>query len=207
MFRGKNILAIAAHPDDLEYGIFGTLLKYKQQSRIFCYIQTVGGSNDETSDGRRYMESVASMRLLGPHDIFLGVDDIGISQESYSKHVSELEDVLNEHNINLALVPSIHDTHQDHRLMHHISVSALRRRKTSVLFYTPLSYTTDFKPDVFVDITNFIELKRDALKAHASQSSKHYMADRYIEIFNRDGFAALHGLQYSEKFETGRCFF
>ena len=43
-----NILAVGAHPDDIEYNVGGTLLKYKKQGhKIFIALTTSGntGSN------------------------------------------------------------------------------------------------------------------------------------------------------------------
>ena len=62
MFTNKNILAIGAHPDDLEAYALGTLLKYKEVSEIFCYIATCGGENDKTTISTRGMESIKALK-------------------------------------------------------------------------------------------------------------------------------------------------
>jgi hypothetical protein len=64
-----TILAIGAHPDDIEFGCGGTLIKYTERGhRLFLYIMTEGGLGAETST--RVEEQMASKAILGAEDIF-----------------------------------------------------------------------------------------------------------------------------------------
>jgi LmbE family N-acetylglucosaminyl deacetylase len=66
-----TILAIGAHPDDIEFGCGGTLIKYTERGhRLFLYIMTEGGLGAETST--RVEEQMASKAILGAEDIFWG---------------------------------------------------------------------------------------------------------------------------------------
>lgn len=41
----KNILVIGAHPDDIEIGCTGTILKLKEEGKkVYCLIMTNGGN-------------------------------------------------------------------------------------------------------------------------------------------------------------------
>jgi len=84
-----TILAIGAHPDDIEFGCGGTLIKYTERGhRLFLYIMTEGGLGAETST--RIEEQMASKAILGAEDIFWGgyedthlvVDVCNVSKES-----------------------------------------------------------------------------------------------------------------------------
>lgn len=199
-----NILSIGGHPDDIEYGIFGTLCKFKNSCSIFCYIATVGGLGDFTSGPSRRLESEIALNLLKPKKVYW-VDEIGIDCGEYSNIVSELEKIIYLNKINLVMTPSKSDSHQDHRLISDITVSALRRSNATLLFYPTLT-TIEFNAKLFVDISKAFKIKKKALSLLVTQKDKPYMSDEYLEIFNHDSFASLHGLNYVEKFDIGGAF-
>jgi len=66
-----NILAIGSHPDDIEYGCGGTLLKYAQKGHhVYLFIATQGqaGGNSDI----RYQEQLHSIEILGAKEVFWG---------------------------------------------------------------------------------------------------------------------------------------
>ncbi len=203
MFTG-NILAVAAHPDDIEYACFGTLCRFKKDCSIFCYVATVGGLKDFTSGPTRRLESEIALNLLKPKEVYW-IDEIGIDYGEYSNIVWELEKIIYLNKINCVMTPSKSDSHQDHRLISDITVSALRRSNATLLFYPTLT-TIDFNAKLFVDISKVFDKKKKALSFLISQKDKPYMSDEYLEIFNHDSFASLHGLNYVEKFDIGGAF-
>ena len=59
-----NILAIGAHPDDIEFGCGGTLIKYTQKGHhLFLLVMTEGGSGAQTT--MRVAEQMDSKEILG----------------------------------------------------------------------------------------------------------------------------------------------
>jgi N-acetylglucosamine malate deacetylase 1 len=203
MFSG-NILAIGAHPDDIEYGVFGTLYKYRNDCSIFCYVSTYGGEGDITSSVDRRIESEKALNILHPKHIYW-INQIGIHLGEYSDIVSELEKIVYLNKINLVMTPSKSDSHQDHRMISDITVSALRRSNATLLFYPTLT-TVDFCAKLFVDITKTYRIKKRALSLLTTQRDKSYMKNEYLEVFNHDSHASLHGLGYVEKFDIGGAF-
>jgi LmbE family N-acetylglucosaminyl deacetylase len=167
-------------------------------------VATCGGKNDPTSGIARIEESEKAFGLIQGAKVIARPNRRGLIVEDYSNNVWDLEKIIDEVNPDLILVPSHQDTHQDHRMMHDITMTAIRRRKISILFYATLS--SDFKANLFVDIGDYLELKKVALKCHVSQQGKNWMTDEYLESFNSDIHAKLIGIKYSERFETGRLF-
>ncbi|HPM43708.1 MAG TPA: PIG-L family deacetylase, partial [Candidatus Omnitrophota bacterium] len=52
-----NILAIGAHPDDIEYGCGGTLLQYANHNhKISLYVVTDGGFGGDPATRRKEQE-------------------------------------------------------------------------------------------------------------------------------------------------------
>ena len=200
MFRGKNVLAVGAHPDDIEAGCFGTLLGYPP-AFLVCYVMSWGGAGDQTSGEDRRKETVKSLKLLNPNSIV--VEPItGLDPAMYHIYVKNVEDLVNDWNIDLVLAPTTYDTHQDHRMAHMVVISALRDNKAGFLFYDPHCRTVDFRPNLFVKITNQMEDKIKALTNHRTQKGKYYMMESFIAQYHRRYIGLSEG--YYEAFEVGR---
>ena len=80
----------------------------------------------------------------------------------------------------MIFIPSRHDTHQDHRAVHHAAIVAWRLVNHIYVYQSPSS-TIDFRPTYYVDITDFMDLKISAVKFHSSQNTKTYMAERAVK--------------------------
>ena len=198
---------IGAHPDDIEVGALGTLLKYRDDlDKLYCYVATLGGEGDASNEfPSRKSESEKALGILSPDYIFW-LNRIGLKMEDYHFEVGRIESIIKKCAINLVLTLSPHDTHQDHRLMSEITITALRRALTGVLFYATPSINRAFSPTLYVDIGNYLALKLSVLKLHETQASKSYMRPECLEAFHSDASAILRGMRYVERFEIERIF-
>jgi LmbE family N-acetylglucosaminyl deacetylase len=99
------------------------------------------------------------------------------------------------------------DTHQDHRHLAQAIMSATRYIR-NVLFYEGPT-TQNFNPQVFVDISDTLEKKVEALKAHKSQVMKTHIEDLSIVEVARSSanFRGIQGrVKYAEAFHSLRLF-
>jgi len=161
-----NILAIGSHPDDLEYGCGGTLLKFAKtmKNKIYLLVITKGDVGGNLIVREREQE--ASARILNTKKIFWGgYKDTEVPNDRGLIH--KIENVVKEINPDFIFVNYLHDTHQDHRHTASSTLSATRHIR-NVLFYEVPS-TLDFSPTVFMDIGDALEGKMKLLKAHKSQ--------------------------------------
>ena len=71
-----KVLAIGAHPDDLEYGCAGTLIKHVQRGdQVFLALVTDGSEGGEGAV--RPEEQLAAAKIIGAEDVFfLGYSDL-----------------------------------------------------------------------------------------------------------------------------------
>ena len=163
-----NILAIGAHPDDIEYGCGGTFLKYaKNKHNLYLFVLTEG---EEGGEGKtRQKEQEHSAKLLNAKKLFWGnFEDTKIPIDKNT--ISTIEKVIDEINPDEVYVNYFDDTHQDHRTLAQCVIAATRYIKR-VLFYE--DYTTcNFEPDVFVDIEDVLKEKIKLLQLHHSQVTK-----------------------------------
>jgi len=166
--KSMRVLAVAPHPDDLEIGCGGTLIKLaKAGHEIYLAIMTKGDAGGDPVLRQREQEAAA--RLYKAKRIFwLGFSDtrVPLGKES----IDALDKVMREVKADLVFVPHAEDTHQDHRNTASQVISATRYTH-NVLFYEVPS-SVNFQPDVFVNIGSVLQAKYRALRAHKSQVNK-----------------------------------
>lgn len=205
MITRMNILAIGAHPDDIEYGCAGTLVKYAERKhRIFLMILT-RGEQGGNGDSRR-QEQINAARLMRVEKIFWGgYRDTRIPLGKTL--IERIEDAIGEIQPDLIFVNYGDDTHQDHRILTQATQSATRYVRNVLFFEVPT--TQNFNPQIFVDISDTLEHKVQALEAHASQVMKTNIKDLSIVELARAN-AVFRGIQgrvrYAEAFMPLRLF-
>ncbi len=176
----KRILAIGAHPDDIEYSCLGFLLKQKAfGSSIYAYVASLGGKNDATSGLERKVESDAALSLNEIQKFHTLNDNF-----DYFEIEAEIRNLVLKFDIDCVLVHSPLDTHQDHRTVHDVTASAIRRLDLSLILYRSVSTTREFVPNLQVGIDTYMDLKMKTLSLHKSQQTKVYMQKSMIESFH-----------------------
>ena len=160
-----NILAIGAHPDDIEFGCGGTLLKYSAKGHnVFLMILTDGSFGGTPQI--RQTEARDAARFLGAKELFWGGyrdTELSCNRELIVK----IDQVVNKVNPDSVFFNFWADVHQDHRAAAQAAVSSTRYIKEALFFEVPT--TQHFEPDVFVNIQDVLEKKLDLMRLHASQ--------------------------------------
>ena len=195
MIQTMNILAIGAHPDDIEYGCAGTLIKYAERGHHIYLMVLTSGQEGGSSEIRKQEQKNAT-ELMSVQKIFWG--GYHDTQLPLNKELIEkIEEVLGEVNPDLILVNYGDDTHQDHRILTQATMSATRYVRNVLFFEVPT--TQNFNPQVYVDISDTLERKSQVLNAHASQVMKTNIEDMYI-IELAQANATFRGIQGRVKF-------
>lgn len=160
-----NVLAIGAHPDDIEFGCGGTLLKYaKAKNNIYLLVLTKGGIG--ASPSKRSREQEKSAKFLKVKGLFWGnYKDTKITLSK--KLIGDIEVALKRSQADIVFFNAPADIHQDHRVLAEAAISATRYIKRVLLYEVPT--TMDFDPDMFVDIGGVIPKKLQLLNLHRSQ--------------------------------------
>ncbi|MBF0619124.1 MAG: PIG-L family deacetylase [Candidatus Omnitrophica bacterium] len=167
-----NILAIGAHPDDIELGCAGTMLRYVSRGHAVYYLIMSDGSQGGSPSVRREEQEAAAARV-GVKHVFWG-DCVDTRFTVNREMVSLIETVCSEVKPDEVYVNYAEDSHQDHRALTRAVISATRYIPR-VLFYE--DYTSiGFNPEIFVDISEVIEQKIDVVKCHRSQVSRQQAA-------------------------------
>lgn len=203
--KKMNILAVGAHPDDIEFGCGGALVKYTEKKhRLSLLIMTEGGLGGEAQV--RISEQLDSNGILGVEKIFWGgYQDCHLQVDK--SVISKIENVISTVKPDFIFCHYPDDTHQDHRHLSQAVISATRYIR-NVLFYEGPT-TQNFSPQIYVDIFDTIDRKIETLKAHCSQVSKTNIEDLTIIELARStaNFRGTQGrVKYAEAFASLRLF-
>ncbi len=198
-----RILALGAHPDDIEYGCGGTFIKFARRGEeIYFMVLTKGEFGGEAEV--RQKEQEEAMKFMGVKKIFwAGYKDTELPNERII--ISDIDGVISEINPNEVYVNYIDDIHQDHRTLAECTLAATRYVKR-VFFYE--DYTSvKFEPDIFVDIGDVLEEKQKLIQIYSSQVVKTYPTklDMIESVRATANFRGFQGkVKYAEGFKAFR---
>ncbi|MEM7203232.1 MAG: PIG-L deacetylase family protein [Planctomycetota bacterium] len=205
-FNVRRVAAVGAHPDDVEIGCLGTLMKLGPDVETHVFVGCLGSPGDSTTSTARVGETRAAFQHLTSLKTLDIRERPGITPTDFENVLKQLQALLEIAKPQLILSHGPKDTHQEHRLMWEICLAAARRQPASILHYGTASSTADFSPNVFVDIATLYEAKKAALAEHKSQADKDYMNEPHLGICHSNTYASLHGVRCSEAFELFRGF-
>ena len=193
-----KILAIGAHPDDLEYGCGGTLCKMsKAGHEINLLVMTKGqmGGNEKL----REREQEKAAKILKAKLFWGNFIDTQVPLEKNT--INTIEVIIKKIKPDLIFALYNNDTHQDHRTVSQATITATRYIR-NVLFYEVPS-TINFAPaSVLVDIGPVLKQKMDLLKSHRSQVFCTRVADLSI-LESVSATALFRGFQNRVKYAEG----
>jgi len=179
-----DILAIAAHPDDVELGASGTLMKHIAQGKTAAIVDlTQGEMGSRGTIQTRYEEAAAASEILGvKHRVNLMMED-GFFEMNESNKLKIIEQIR-RFQPEIVLANAMSDRHPDHgRAGKLISdacfLSGLIKVETEwdgeqQTAHRPKAvyhYIQDYyiKPDFVVDVTEYFDRKMEAILAYKTQ--------------------------------------
>jgi len=195
-----NILALGAHPDDIEFGCAGTLAKYANNGHIVHLMVMTRGEKGGDGEERATEQKKAREILMAKRVFWAGFSDTFPPPQK--DLIDAIERVIENVDPNMIFVNFGDDTHQDHRELARALNSAARNIR-NVMYYEVPS-TQNFTPKVFVDIEKFMDIKKQALMAHHSQMMKTNIEGLSILEISRS-LANYRGIQARIRFAEAFC--
>jgi LmbE family N-acetylglucosaminyl deacetylase len=206
----KKILAVGAHPDDMELESGGTLAKFALKGSEVYHLILTSGYKDSVSISvkQRKDEAECVASILGIKEvIFFDYQDTELTTNG--KVISQVDEIIDEIKPDVCISHHPFDSHQDHKATAEIMFAVSRQgRVKNLLSGSPLPYRPNifaFRPQLFVDITETLEIKLNALRAYKSQYEK-FGGERLIEQVNAmaQNYGWAMGHKYAECFEVIR---
>ena len=209
-----KVLVVVAHPDDETLGCGGTIAKHTLSGdEVYCLILmeqlTSRGITEEQKDN-----SIRAAKVLGIKELFFDkFPDQQFDSVPFLNIVKSIEKVKEEVNPNTIYTHYEYDLNLDHRITFQACLTAFRPLPSVLVkevysFEIPSSTewgSKTFTPNVFVDISETLDKKIEALKCYESELRK-YPHPRSIEairvLAKYRGYQS--GLEMAETFQLVR---
>ncbi len=186
--KNLKVLSFGAHPDDCDYGVGGTAIKYAKLGHEVKFISVTNG------DAGHYMMGGGSLAERRYKEAQRVAEIAGIKYEIFDIHDGQLLSTIENRNLvirairefepDLIFTPRPNDYHPDHRYTSQLvqdaaymvtvpNVVSLTKHLSlnPVIFYVSDNFEKPypFSPDVVVGIDDSIEMKIKMLNCHESQ--------------------------------------
>ncbi len=217
-----KILALSPHPDDDVFSYGGTLAKHAKNGDDITIIYLCDGSKgtpegirDSSLATKRKKEAQEAAEKISVKElIFWGYKDDKLLANQTS--IKAMISIILELKPDIIYVPSFLDDHPDHKQTNNILNFSFKNILAQNKNYNPLVLMSEvwspILPNRIIDITNVIDVKKEAIKCHATQlKSRNYekamiSLNQYrAQINGIDGYAeaffALNARLYSKLFE------
>lgn len=207
-----RILAIGAHPDDIEFGMGGLMIKESEKgSKLKYLICSLGEAGTNGTPRQRKQEAINSAKMVGAEVEFVNMDgDCHI--EYSSKNAVTLAKVIRKYKPNILLIPELEkNQHPDHYIVAKLGHTAARFaryggikeiknipvHKIDNLFFYSIRAEWTNKSDIIVDVSTQKNKWEKTMSAHKSQMKTKSYHDL---VFSK---AAAMGASIGAKYAVG----
>jgi N-acetylglucosamine malate deacetylase 1 len=205
--RGKNILVLAPHTDDLEFGCGATVSKLiEEDNEVFCaaFSACRQSVRKEFPEDILITEIKNASNILGIKESNLILFDYNVRTFNYHRQAI-LDDILkvkNQINPDVVFIPSLGDLHQDH---YTVAQEAFRAFKfSSILCYELPWNNLSFNTSSFMKLEEgHIQKKIEAINQYRSQAHRPYANEEFIRALARTRGVQIN-TKYAECFEVLR---
>ncbi|GAA4191507.1 PIG-L family deacetylase [Gryllotalpicola kribbensis] len=194
------VLALGAHPDDIEIGCGGTLLALRERGDVDLRTLVLTGTEDRLAEGA----AAAAAFGASARPVFAGLPDARLPE-----HWGAVKEALHrfrdaQPHPDLVLVPRADDAHQDHRLLGSLAPTVWRG--PLVLHYEIPKWDGDLgRPNVYVPLPpSLVDRKVELLNASfPSQHDRDWWDDEFFRSILRLRGAEVP-TRYAEAFYTAK---
>ncbi len=220
-----RVLAIGAHPDDLEILCGGTLARFTQEGHQVTMCHVCNGNlghreipRDKLREIRRE-EARNAAALIGADAITLDIDDFDIYVEREAR--MKMIEAIRSATPDLIILPDPRDYMPDHTIASEVGFAGsfgatlpqFVTRSPAHFKLTPIYFADtvaglNFDPEEYVDISEVEDIKRRMIACHRSQAvwlREHDNVD-YVEMaMVQSAFRGMQaGVRYAEAFRQNR---
>ena len=217
----NKVLCLSPHPDDVEYGMLGTILKYKD-TQFDIVVLSQGGDFDK---------STAKSRQDECKKVWEHIDNLNgqfvkgvkfIKDKSEDEWVNFLETSYDMNDYDCVISTSPLDSHFEHKIVSNLTYPLVRRSKCGIIQYKSPSTLDTWIPNYFVDLNHvgarneedghsnkthllFMAMtwyiKLNKLKLFESQQDKSYFKEDALKSFHSNYQCSTRGMNSVESFK------
>ena len=219
-----RVLCLSPHPDDVEYGMLGTIMKYKD-TKFDIVVLSQGGDFDESTTKERQDECREVWENIDNIEGYFIEDSKFIKDKDEDKWVNLLENKFNISEYDCVISPSTNDSHFEHKTVSNFTYALIRRSKCGLIQYKSPSTLDEWIPNFFVDISTVEERKKEdghpndthllfmaviwyiklnKLKLFESQQDKSYFSEESVKSFHSNYQCSMRDMMHVESFKIIR---
>jgi LmbE family N-acetylglucosaminyl deacetylase len=203
----KNILVLAPHTDDGEFGCGGSIARYIEEGYNVWYV-AFSTAKKSVPEGlpqdileKEVKEATKRLGIKPAHLIIFGFE---VRKLNYDRQdvLEELVRLKKKIQPDLVFIPSANDLHQDHMTVSQEGMRAFKQ--TSLLGYEIPWNNLTFRNQCFITLERkHVEQKLHALDAYNSQKTRYYATEDYVISLARTRGVQVNR-EFAEAFEVIR---
>ena len=219
-----KVLCLGAHPDDVEYGMLGTIMKYKD-TKFDIVVVSSGGDYDKSTAKSRQEECKKVWEDIDNLNGYFMNEIKFIRDKEEDELVHILETKFNISDYDCIFSTSSYDSHFEHKKISSIPFALARRSKCGIIQYKSPSTLDTWIPNLFIDI-GVIEnrnqedghsngthvlfqagiwyIKLNKLKLFESQQDKSYFEEQSLKSFHSNYQCSMRDMSRVESFKIIR---
>ena len=199
----KTILYLGSHPDDVETGCAGSIAKTTDKVVVVVFSPCDINTGLEIDSGQILREFYNSMKVLR-----VKTQEVLYFENTKFRQTPDairhcIEKLRREVKPDVVYMPAFDDLHQDHATLAMEALRAFRRGKEELRSYEAGSTLRGFNPNIYVDITDVMDKKIEALMCYKSQNARSYHREDLFKSIAMTRGARI-GVQYAEAFQLIR---
>jgi len=207
-----KVLCLAAHPDDVEYGMLGSIIKYTD-TKFDILVLSEGGNFDESTSIDRHKECESVWEDIDNiQGSFLSVKHLADVTED--ELINAIESKFNISDYDSICVPPLDDAHFEHRKVYRAAFGLIRRIKCGLITFRTPSALDNWIPNFYVDLTKDVTktgaiisyFKKKALLKFTTQQDKSYFHENSIDSFHSNYQCTQRDMTFVESFRIERCY-
>lgn len=184
----NKVIIVAPHPDDETLGCGGTILRHKNSGdKIYWLIMTRMGKQFSADKQDKRNKEIKKVQEIYNFDevIQLNFEAGIIDDQQLGNIISEISNVFHKLQPNIVYLPFRSDVHSDHKVVFDAAAACTKWFRypfiNKIFVYETLSETdfainpdsNQFRPNVFVDISAYLNQKIEIMKVYESELGEH----------------------------------
>ena len=219
-----KVLCLSPHPDDVEYGMLGTIMKYKD-TKFDIVVLSQGGDFDESTAKSRQEECNQVWGDIDNIEGYFIEDSRFVKDKPEDEWVNILENQFDISDCDCIFSSSSEDSHFEHKMVSYLPYALARRSKCGIINYKSPSTLDSWTPNFFVDLnvlahrpeeeghksdTELLFMayiwyaKINKLKFFESQQDKSYFQEQSLNSFHSNYQCSTRGMDKVESFKIIR---
>jgi N-acetylglucosamine malate deacetylase 1 len=199
-----RVLCLSPHPDDVELGMLGTILKYNDTIFDILCLSICGAKGfDITSEVDRRKEVKDLWKDANNNNVNTFFADVEYFEDkSEFEWINYIETTfMKDVNHNCIFIPSEEDSMLEHRFVNKFGYALIRHLPISLIEYNTVSTLNTWIPNIFIDIEEHYYNKVKLLQYFKSQLHRKYFQEKVIYILSTNTQCSKKGINLLEKYK------